>query len=258
MRGGFPPGGGDSTGCARRPRWAEGAGRGACWCGSSRHITPIGWTRRGCAPATACWMSAAAQATCSASCNARGWPARASIRFCPLIRARPKASNCARPICWRRNGTYHALLFNHAFEHVPNPRELLQKAAAMLEPGGCVVVRIPLADSFAFFHYGADWFQWDAPRHQNLFTRDSFRRLAELRAGAWKGRSTTPAASSSGPARNTAGTFSTTPRNPTRTIPGKRSVSKRQIREYGRWAKWLNQLGAGDQATFICRKAAKA
>jgi hypothetical protein len=31
--------------------------------------------------------------------------------------------------------------------------------------------------------------------------------------------------------------------------------TRRQMRDYARWAKWLNRMGAGDQATFICRKA---
>lgn len=155
-------------------------------------------------------------------------------------------------------GTYHALLFNHAFEHVPNPRELLHKAASMLEPGGCVVVRIPLADSFAFFHYGADWFQWDAPRHQNLFTRASFRRLAAdcglALEKAIDDSSGIQFWASEQYRRNVFHNAKESyAHNPRQTL-----FSKRQIREYARWAKWLNRLGAGDQATFICRKVEKA
>ncbi len=50
-----------------------------------------------------------------------------------------------------------AILFNHSFEHVPDPREVLGKAR---NPAGTGRVRCrahPLADSFAFFHYGPDW-----------------------------------------------------------------------------------------------------
>ena len=150
--------------------------------------------------------------------------------------------------------TYHAILFNHSFEHVPNPREVLAQAAALLEPGGCVVVRIPLADSFAFFRYGSDWVQWDAPRHLNLFTQDSFRRLAEqcgLRVETTIHDSDKMQFWGSEEYRrnvfhNSRESYGHDPRQ-TR-------FTKRQLRDYGRWAKWLNEMGAGDQATFICRK----
>lgn len=152
--------------------------------------------------------------------------------------------------------TYHAILFNHSFEHVSNPREMLQKAAALLEPGGCVVVRIPLSDSFAFFHYGADWFQWDAPRHQNLFTRASFRHLA-----GQCGLRVEESIDDSGRIQfwaseqyrqnifhNSKESYAHNDRQ--------MLFSKRQIREYDQWAEWLNRMGAGDQATFICRRSA--
>lgn len=151
--------------------------------------------------------------------------------------------------------TYHAILFNHSFEHVPNPREVMQQAAKLLEPGGCVVISMPLADSFAFFHYGPDWIQWDAPRHVHLFTKTSFQLLAEqtglhvadtlLNSGRmqfW------------GSEEYRRNIFHHSKEsyghNPRQTL-----FTKRRLRDYDRWAKWLNQMGAGDQATFICRKA---
>ncbi len=151
--------------------------------------------------------------------------------------------------------SYHGILFNHSLEHVPNPRELLQKAASLLEPGGCVIVRIPLSDSFAFFHYGADWFQWDAPRHQNLFTRDSFRRLAEecgLKLDALLEDSSKIQFWASEEYKrnifhNAKESFAHDDQQT--------HFSKARIREFEQWAKWMNQMGAGDQATFICRKA---
>lgn len=150
--------------------------------------------------------------------------------------------------------TYHGILFNHSFEHVPNPRELLAKAAAQLEAGGCIVVRMPLSDSFAFFHYGPDWVQWDAPRHLNLFTKDSFRRLAEqtnLRVDQTIVDSDKMQFWASEEYRrnifhNSKESYGHNDRQT--------HFSKRQLRDFDRWAGWLNQMGAGDQALFICRK----
>lgn len=152
-------------------------------------------------------------------------------------------------------GSYHAVLFDHSFEHIPNPRELLTKAAALLEPGGCVIVRIPLSDSFARYRYGANWVQWDAPRHLNLFTQDSFSRLARqcgLRVETMLQDSSSFQFWASEDYRHD------------RFFHSKESFAqsqqyvhftRRQVRDYARWAKWLNQMGAGDQATFICRMA---
>lgn len=149
--------------------------------------------------------------------------------------------------------TYHGILFNHSFEHVPNPRELLAKAAKLLEPSGCIVVRMPLADSFAFFHYGADWVQWDAPRHLNLFTKDSFRRLAEqagLRVDEVLDDSNKMQFWASEEYRRNIFHNSTESygHNDRQT-----HFSKRKIKDFERWSQWLNQMGAGDQAAFICR-----
>ena len=114
------------------------------------------------------------------------------------------------------------------------------------------------ADSFAFFRYGPDWVQWDAPRHLNLFTQDSFRRLAEqvgLRVEKTIHDSDKMQFWGSEEYRrnifhNSTASYGHDPRQAL--------FSKRQLRDYGRWAKWLNEMGAGDQATFICRKAATA
>lgn len=151
-------------------------------------------------------------------------------------------------------GRYHAILFDHSFEHVPNPRELLAKAAALLEPGGCVIVRIPLSDSFAFFRYGPDWVQWDAPRHLNLFTQDSFGRLAQqcgLQVDSVLRDSSSFQFWASEDYRHDRFFHA-----PDSFAQSQRYVhfSRRQMRAYARWAKWLNRMGAGDQATFICRQ----
>ena len=151
--------------------------------------------------------------------------------------------------------TYRAILFNHSFEHVPNPREVLAHAATRLEPDGCAVVRIPLADSFAFFRYGPDWIQWDAPRHVNLFTQDSFARLA---AQVGLRVETTIHDSDKmqfwGSEEYRLNVFHNSPESYGHD-PHQTRFSKRQLREFDRWAAWLNRLGAGDQATFICRRA---
>ncbi len=78
-------------------------------------------------------------------------------------------------------GQYDFIMLHHSFEHMPDPAAALQALARRLAPRGTLLLRIPVADSWARRHYGLDWMAWDAPRHLYLHTRRS---MALLAAGA--------------------------------------------------------------------------
>jgi hypothetical protein len=69
-------------------------------------------------------------------------------------------------------------MFQHSFEHLPDPQAALAAAARLLPPGGRCLIRLPLVSSYAWEHYGVDWVQLDAPRHFFLHSEESIRRLA--------------------------------------------------------------------------------
>jgi len=71
---------------------------------------------------------------------------------------------------------------SHALEHMENPEQELSKMAGKLAPGGCILLRIPLAQSYAWRKYGGEWVQLDAPRHLHLYTPKGIHLLA-ARAG---------------------------------------------------------------------------
>lgn len=75
--------------------------------------------------------------------------------------------------------TYDLIMFHHSFEHVPNPKAVLRKVYDILKPDSYVIIRVPIADSFAWQHYGTHWVQIDAPRHFFLHTRKSIETLAK-------------------------------------------------------------------------------
>ncbi len=88
---------------------------------------------------------------------------------------------------WKRElsefeGCFDFIMLHHAFEHMPDPAAALGHLHRLLRPGSTLLIRIPVADSWAWRHYGVTWFQLDAPRHLFLHTRESMERLAE-RAG---------------------------------------------------------------------------
>ncbi len=76
-------------------------------------------------------------------------------------------------------GTFDLVMCHHALEHMRDPLDALQHMRRLLAPGGVLLVRIPLADSWARHHYGADWYALDAPRHLFLMTRSSMAVLEE-------------------------------------------------------------------------------
>jgi SAM-dependent methyltransferase len=77
------------------------------------------------------------------------------------------------------SGERDVICFNHSFEHISNPLETLQKTNELLANGGYCIIRIPTSSSFAWKHYGVNWFQLDAPRHYFLHSIESIKYLAD-------------------------------------------------------------------------------
>lgn len=65
------------------------------------------------------------------------------------------------------------ITLNHVLEHLTAPIETLKQLNNLANPGGLIILRIPVIDSYAFKKYRENWAQFDAPRHLNLFTRKS-------------------------------------------------------------------------------------
>jgi SAM-dependent methyltransferase len=73
---------------------------------------------------------------------------------------------------------FDLIMFNHSFEHMPHPDEVLNAAAAVLSDSGTIMIRIPTVDSHAWDHYRENWVQLDAPRHLYIHSRASLDILA--------------------------------------------------------------------------------
>lgn len=77
------------------------------------------------------------------------------------------------------SGEWDIITFNHSFEHLENPLEILQTVNKLLKRDGYCIIRIPTSSSFAWQHYGINWFQLDAPRHIFLHSIESIGILSE-------------------------------------------------------------------------------
>lgn len=71
------------------------------------------------------------------------------------------------------------IMLNHSFEHMREPLSVFKELRRLLKPHRCVLIRIPVASSFAWRKYGVNWVQLDAPRHLFLHTPRSVQILAD-------------------------------------------------------------------------------
>ncbi len=143
-------------------------------------------------------------------------------------------------------GEWDVIMYHHSFEHVPDPHEQLQKAAKLLSPGGCCLLRLPTVSSSAWEHYRENWFQLDAPRHFFLHSIGSITLLAEK-----AGLSLQDVVFDS-----TADQFqgSELYKRDIPFIAQNNNYSKSQVREWKDLAKKLNKEKRGDQAAFYLIK----
>ena len=151
-------------------------------------------------------------------------------------------------------GGWDAIMMHHAFEHLAGPVAVLRQAAERLAPGGRVLLRLPLADSYACQRYRADWVQLDAPRHLFLHTRRSLAHAvgaAGLRVEAVVCDSYELQFAGSEqyrldiPLNDPRGWRSTDPP----------LFAPERIARWRRWSARLNRLGWGDQAAVYLRAA---
>jgi 2-polyprenyl-3-methyl-5-hydroxy-6-metoxy-1,4-benzoquinol methylase len=74
---------------------------------------------------------------------------------------------------------FDLIMLNHSFEHMEFPEKVLSKLSTLIENNGCILIRIPIADSYAWRKYKTNWAQLDAPRHYFLHTVKSMSILAK-------------------------------------------------------------------------------
>lgn len=76
-------------------------------------------------------------------------------------------------------GKIDFIMFNHSFEHMEHPLEVMKQSNRLLNKNKYLLLRVPVADSYAFKHYRENWCSLDAPRHLFLHTKESIKILTE-------------------------------------------------------------------------------
>lgn len=90
-------------------------------------------------------------------------------------------------------GEWAAVVFWHSLEHLRDPAAALDRAAALLAPGGVVVIAVPNRASWQARTFGLRWFALDLPRHlvhlpaATLLDGLAARGLRVERVSGWRG-----------------------------------------------------------------------
>lgn len=67
---------------------------------------------------------------------------------------------------------FDVITMSHVFEHAPNPEQLLERAMALLAPGGLLWLACPNPDSIGFRLFKHNWWGIHAPFHLAIPTRE--------------------------------------------------------------------------------------
>lgn len=74
---------------------------------------------------------------------------------------------------------YDILMFHHSLEHLADPTGVFGRFASLLNPGGRILIRVPVTDAQVWKDEREFWFQLDAPRHLFIPNSESIRLLAK-------------------------------------------------------------------------------
>lgn len=98
---------------------------------------------------------------------------------CAALRAAGLEMHCAQfeDLDWPA-ASVDVVVMNQVIEHLADPRGCVRKAAALLRPGGRLLVETPSVGSWDRDWVAADrWGGWHCPRHWSLYTRESLSTL---------------------------------------------------------------------------------
>ena len=146
-------------------------------------------------------------------------------------------------------GRYDLVMMNHSLEHMPDPAAVVRHLASLLDGGGALLIRVPVAGGVAQQMFGAAWYGIDAPRHlaiPSLTGMQAFASRLGLKVDSILFDSTASQFFVSEGYQN--GLSMQTQRANDYT-----HVSAAQMKSYAQLADEANRQQTGDQAAFILR-----
>ena len=78
----------------------------------------------------------------------------------------------------KRGERFDFIMLHHSLEHMPDQQQAMHGVVELLAEQGAVLIRVPVASSYAWEHYREHWVSLDPPRHLYLHTHESMCTLA--------------------------------------------------------------------------------
>lgn len=146
---------------------------------------------------------------------------------------------------------FDLIILNHVFEHVENPKELLNKLPKLLNRNGKIILRTPIVNK-AFEIYGHNWIQLDPPRHLHIFGPDILEKIIN-RAGLKVKKVIYDSTSFQfwGSEQNILGIGLFSSKDSLAITSNSSFFSNAQLKTWEQEAEKLNKQSKGDQAIFI-------
>lgn len=147
--------------------------------------------------------------------------------------------------------TFDFIMLNHSLEHMADHISGLIHLEKLLKPGGYILIRTPIASSYAYRKYSTRWAQLDAPRHRVIHTLYSMHILAKrarLKV-AWIEYDST--AFQFIASEQFCLDIATMDANSYYVCPERSVISERQAKKYTKLARFLNEVNDGDSACFL-------
>lgn len=146
------------------------------------------------------------------------------------------------------------IMFNHSFEHMKEPLEILKNANFLLKEGKFLLIRVPVCDSYVFKQYKHNWCSLDAPRHLFLHTKKSIKILAEKSGFKIEKINYDSRSWQFWGSEQYSKNISLLEENSYYLSPRKSIFSANDIKKFEEETVKLNEIGEGDQAEFYLRK----
>lgn len=78
------------------------------------------------------------------------------------------------------NNYFDLITLIHVFEHLPNPKEVLETITKIAKDDATLIIEIPNINSWQSIVYKGMWLHLDPPRHLNMFPPEVLKREVEL------------------------------------------------------------------------------
>jgi 2-polyprenyl-3-methyl-5-hydroxy-6-metoxy-1,4-benzoquinol methylase len=151
------------------------------------------------------------------------------------------------------NEKYDVVIFQHSFEHLRDPHKIFEHLNKVTHKESDIIVAMPVADSYAWENYNTDWVQLDAPRHYFIHTKKSFLLLAEKFGFYIHKIKYDSSEFQFWGSEQYSKKISLDSTDSYKTNPEKSIFSKKEIRDFKKRSRRLNENSIGDQAIFYLR-----